>query len=459
MALDLKFLGAAGTVTGSRTLIHIDNDHYLIDCGLFQGPRELRQLNWDPFNFDVKKIKSIFLTHAHIDHSGYLPRLVKQGYRGPIICSPGTKDLCATLLLDSAKLQEEDAKFANETKHSKHDPALPLYNTEDVEQTIQLLKAYDYYQPIPLRPDLDVIFHFAGHIVGSTFIEFNFNKSEKRIVFSGDIGHTRSLILRGPDSLPACDTLILESTYGDRRHPSGHLLDELSAIYNKTMDRQGVLVIPAFAVGRAQEIIYAIKLLEDYGRIPKVPVILDSPLSETATAIHLKHLEDHKINSVDSNNFFPQLFSYIKSPDESMLACMKSGPLVVISAAGMLNGGRILHHLKARLPHPENTVLFVGFQAEGTKGRFLQDQAGKLGKMRIHHREIDIEAEINTMTSLSAHGDYQDLIDWIKKSPAAPQRIILNHGQPEALNSFQNRLKDTFKNEVLIAEKYKTIFI
>ena len=444
----LEFLGAAGGVTGSRTLVRFRSETILVDCGLFQGPKEIRAMNWDPFSKSAVSIDHVVLTHAHLDHSGYLPRLVNQGFNRPVYCSEGTADLCHLLLNDAAHLEEEFARYANKTGYSNHQPAKPLFTTEDVTSTLALLKpkARDCWHP--LSEHINVRFLQAGHIIGASMVQLSLIglNCTKLITFSGDLGHDRSLTMVSPANLLETDTLVLESTYGNRLHPRTDVLSEFALIARKTLNRKGVLVIPAFAVGRAQEVLYIIHRLEEMGEIPAVPVILDSPMAEAATKVFMKHSVDHRLGNLSESTaaFLPKLFSTTPTPDESMMACMRDGPMVVISAAGMLNGGRILHHLKHRLPKEENTVLFCGYQAEGTKGRFLQDNCTKIKTLRIHHQEVPILAEISTIASLSAHGDYLDLMDWFMCIQRKPSRVFLNHGSQDSMISFAKILSAKF---------------
>lgn len=445
MSISLDFLGGAGTVTGSKTLLRNGRNH-LIDCGLFQGSKELRNRNWAPFSPPASQMESVLLTHAHLDHSGYLPRLYKEGFRGPIHASAGTADLCEILLLDAAHLQEEDAAYANRTQYSHHNPALPLFDTEDAKNVLKLLKVHPRDEWFGIDHEVEARMSRSGHIVGSSFVEVSVMAGGRPrfITFSGDVGHFRSRTLKGPVDIKGCDVLVVESTYGDRSHPRTDPLDALAEIALRTFKRNGVLVIPAFAVGRSQEVLHLFRLLEDAGRIPKVPVLLDSPMSNAATKIFLKHPEDSLLDSAflgEGDNFFPARFEAVASVEDSMLACMRDGPMVIIAAAGMLNGGRILHHLKHRLPKKENTVLFVGYQAEGTKGRFLQDQGPILHDIRIHHELIPVEAEIATIQHLSAHGDAQDLIDWMGRIERKPERIFVNHGSPASAAALVQRIK------------------
>ncbi len=458
MSVKLTFLGASDTVTGSRTLLEYRGKKYLIDCGLFQGEKSKRQRNWEVFSPDPSSIHAVILTHAHLDHSGYLPKLVKEGFKGPIYASPGTADLLRILLLDAAHLEEEAANYANRTGYSNHKPALPLFTTDDAERALSHVKPLNRQEWLELGDGISIRYLRAGHIIGASLVQISLEtpSGNKVLTFTGDLGHNRSHILRGPDTITGTDLLVIESTYGDRLQNKVGILEQFSAIINRTMSRRGVLVIPAFAVGRAQEIIYMIRLLENQGAIPRVPVVLDSPMSVQAMEICLKHPEDHILESAFSGDgaediFQPSLFEISSTPDQSLLVCMRDGPMIVISASGMLSGGRILQHLKIRLPKPENTVMFSGFQAEGSKGRFLQDNSGTSQTLRIYHQEVPIEAEVVTLDTLSAHGDYEDLLHWMSSMTKPPEKIFINHGEAKAQQALKEKILEKFGVEAQTA--------
>jgi metallo-beta-lactamase family protein len=419
---------------------------FFIDYGMFQGEKTSRQKNWEFFGPAVKDLTAVLLTHAHMDHSGLLPRLVKEGFRGNIFCSQGTEALLKVMLTDSAHLQLEDAEFANRTGHSHHKPALVLYDEQDVADTLRRIQAETLNEWHQLGDHVSFQMLRAGHITGSTFIRLKFMVDAKPIyvTFSGDIGHQRQITVKKPDVLPETDYLVLESTYGDRIHDDDKPMNHLEKVIHEVVSNHGVLVIPAFAVGRAQEIIYMIRSLEDSKRIPSIPVVLDSPMSREATAIYLEHEDDFPEDvtyAVNLKKFFPAKFEMIKSGQQSKELSDRKGPMIIISASGMLEGGRVLHHLKNYLPSEKNTVLFVGYQAEGTKGRYLQEVGKVSGTMRIHHEDIPVRAHIATLPSLSAHGDQQDLINWIKSSPSKPKKIFLNHGTPSSMENFAARIE------------------
>ncbi len=439
----LKLLGAVDTVTGSLSLLESNQKKYLIDCGQFQGAKEVRARNRVAFPFNPEDIEAVFLTHAHLDHIGRLPLLVKGGFQGAVYCSKGTADLGRVILLDSAHLEEEFAKYANATGYSRHKPAVPLFTTEDAEKAIDLFQPMARNQWHKITSCLSLRLLRAGHIVGSSILQLQIHHGHKNkiLTFSGDLGRKQSLTLKEAEFVDHSDFVIMESTYGNRKHSQKDFLPQLASIVNRVYHRKGVLVIPAFAVGRSQDIIYALSLLEHQKRIPTIPIHLDSPMATQATEIFLKSDHDQKIsNAFQGVKFFPEKFSISTTSDESMLLCMKEGPMVVITASGMLSGGRILHHLKARLPHPENLVLFCGYQAEGSKGRYLQENY-RTGTLRIHHKETPIEAEIATLEALSAHADEDEIIDWLRHLQGSP-KIYLNHGSQESQESLAEKINN-----------------
>lgn len=467
MKVELEFLGARDTVTGSCTRIKHKGKSFLVDCGLFQGTKEVRDRNWSKFKIPPSDIEAVVLTHAHLDHSGYLPRLVKAGYSGKIYTSEATAKLCRLLLMDAAYLEEEFARYANQTGYSHHKPALPLFTRVDVEKTLELIEPVKRREWFQLDEHVSARFHRAGHIPGASYVEISFTGSQKpqRILFSGDVGNDRLATMRAPEPFPDCEVMILESTYGDRLQPRCDTLDKLAEVVGEALNDDGVLVIPAFAVGRAQEIIYLIKLLERAGKIPEVPVILDSPMAIEATALFLAHPEDHRldISSLQEHDgFTPRFYEISATANDSMLATMRDGPLIVISAAGMLSGGRILHHLKHRLPRSENTVLFTGYQAEGSKGRYLQDNAQTAKTLRIHHREVELNASVKTLDCLSSHADFQDILQYLRRMNLKPQKIILNHGTEHSQKSLGQKIRDDMGIECLTAyeldDKSVTLF-
>lgn len=413
----------------------------------------MRERNRRTFPTDPSTIDGVILTHAHLDHSGFLPRLVKEGFSGPIYCSKGTFDLVSVLLKDAAHLEEEFARYANETGYSSHKPAIPLFTRHDVDQVTPLLHPLDRHHWTNLSDSLSFRLLRAGHIPGASMVEVALaGEKPRRLVFSGDLGNDRLTTMKEPEPLPDCEVLILESTYGDRLQNRVDPQEELAAVIKDTYKNKGVLVVPAFAVGRSQEMIYLIKLLEDKGMIPSMPVVLDSPMAIEATKTFLAHPEDHSLDQTSSQTpLYPKKFETSITADDSMLHTMGDGPKIVISAAGMLSGGRILHHLKHRLPDETNTVLFTGYQAVGSKGRYLQENASSLGNIRIHGKEVSIEAKIITLDCLSSHQDYQDILEYLGRSAKKPKKIILNHGSEAAQLALAKRIQDAYGIDVSCA--------
>ena len=443
---EIEFFGGAGEVTGSKAVLRAHHKSILVDCGLFQGEKTSKQMNWAPVPEALSRIDAVLITHAHLDHCGYLPKLVKSGYRGPVYCSAGTRDLMRIILLDSAHLQEEDAEYANRTGYSHHKPAEPLYTVRDAERALSLVQTLPMGVWQTLMPGVEVELTRAGHIIGSSVARFRIKSESKDalITFSGDLGHGRQHTIQKPDPLPDTDVLVLESTYGDRTHAKDIPEDELEKTLNRISRGGGVLVIPTFAVGRAQEVLYLIRHLEDQGKVKPLPVVLDSPMAEEATKVYLEHPEDHPPNlsfEKKARNFFPKRFEWVKNSQESRMLSDRKGPLVILSASGMLQGGRILHHLRTRLVDEKNTVLFVGYQAEGTKGWFLKNRGKAEGSLRIFHEPVPVRAQINSIESLSAHGDQNDLLGWIKTARVKPTEIILNHGSGLATAALAARIE------------------
>lgn len=437
MKTQIEFLGAFDSVTGSKTLISRGSKNYLVDCGLFQGEPELRQRNREALSVDASKIHAVFLTHAHLDHSGYLPLLYKNGFRGKVYCTEGTRLLCDIILRDSAALEEELADYAQRTRYSHHANPSPLFTVHDAEMVLKRFETVKRHEWIDIGEGVSVNYVRAGHLIGSSLVQFSFDSgfSQKTITFSGDLGNHRSLTIKGPESIDEAEVLVLESTYGDRLHSSESSLVQLGKCLNRVLSRGGVAVIPAFAVGRSQEIIFMIAELERLGAIPSVPVILDSPMSRKALKVFMQSHEDQVFDKgfgPTLAQFFPKQFDAVENVDESMLATQVDGPQIVISASGMLSGGRVLHHLKRRLPDERNMVVFAGFQAPGTKGAFLQERGVNERSFRIHHQEIEVKAEIETIDALSSHADYGEILSWIKGNRILPKTIILNHGSRKA---------------------------
>lgn len=462
MIAQLTFMGATGTVTGSRHLLEAEGKKYLIDCGLFQGIKEIRQRNWEPFPVPPGELDRVLLTHAHVDHCGYLPRIVQQGFKGPVHCTFPSADICSLVLRDSAHLQEEDAKYANKRGFSKHKPALPLYTVRDAEHAISLFEPANYGQDMFFSDTMRVKFKDAGHILGSSFIDVKIMNSGRptRILFSGDIGSPNRPILRDPTQVFEVDYLVLESTYGDRTHDHGDdaRRDRLARVINDSVTRGGILIIPAFAVGRSQELLYYIRELEDDGRIPVVPVYLDSPMAASATDIFEKwklvyDMEARMQELEGSRIMQTRMLHVVRNVEESKLLHNVKGPAIFISASGMLEGGRVLHHLEHRLPFSDNTVLFVGYQAEGTRGRAILNGNPTV---KIHGQHVPVKAHIETITGFSGHADFKEILAWLMGFNRPPRRTFLVHGEPDASRALAEKIRTTLGWEVTIPQFMET---
>ncbi len=439
----IHFLGAAGTVTGSKFLLEHEGKRVLVDCGLFQGKKELRQRNWEPLPVPATSLDAIVLTHAHIDHTGSLPRVVREGYSGPVFCTPGTRDLTALLLPDSAFLQEEEARYANKQRYSRHRPALPLYAVADAERALNLLETFGYERRKEILPGITLTFYRAGHILGSAVCAFDLHSTGQRVVFSGDLGRYQAPILRDPQAVSAATTLVVESTYGDREHGETRPVDALCEAVKRAFERKGMVVIPAFAVGRTQELLYHLSNLEDAGRIPVVDVFVDSPMACDATPIYLAHRDEHDLDmrTITERTGTPlstRRTRFVTSPNESKRLNQVEGPGIIISASGMATGGRVLHHLKHRLPDARNTVLFVGYQSEGSRGRRMLDGEPEV---RIYGEMVPVRAEIRTVSGFSAHADWTETLRWMDGFESPPRQTLLVHGEPRALEALGQRVR------------------
>ncbi len=436
----LTFLGAAGTVTGSKHLLDLNGRRVLVDCGLFQGLKELRLRNWAALPIDPKQIDAVVLTHAHLDHCGYLPRLVGAGFRGRIFCTPGTKDLCTLILPDSAHIQEEDARDANRRGYSKHLRALPLYTQLDAARALTQLQPVGYERPVPVIPGVDVEFINAGHLLGSAYARVRVG--DKTILFGGDLGRYGRPVLPDPTRVEAADVLLLESTYGDRLHGADDGGARLAAIVNETIQQGGKIIIPSFAVGRVEELLYWLRLLEQTKRIPALPVYVDSPMAAGALQFYSERVNeldpDMKPAEHDVAVFGTGRMTVVDSARESAALVASNTPAIIIAASGMATGGRVLHHLVADLPNPKNTVLFVGYQSEGTRGRKLLDGAKHI---KMHGQEVPVAARIERLDSMSAHADAAEIMQWLSGFARPPAMTYLVHGEPVALEALRARIQ------------------
>lgn len=427
----LQFLGGAGTVTGSKYFIRANGTQILLDAGLFQGLKELRLRNWQKPPFEPSRIDAVVLSHAHIDHSGYLPLLARDHFRGRIFCTSGTSDLLDVMLPDAARLQEEEAATANKHGYSKHKPALPLYTTEDAQAALKLVKTFPYGKVFPVSHGIHAIFRRAGHILGSAIVELEIGEENPvRLVFSGDLGRCNQPILRDPEFVPEADILLVESTYGDRTHPT-NAAEQLTRIIYESVKKGGALIVPAFAMGRTQELIWILHKLEEEGKIPSLPVYIDSPMAIKATDIYCRHPEDHNLDMkmlMDERKcpLCCKKYYLARTPEESKRLNDIQGPVIIISASGMATGGRVLHHLKLRLSDPRTTVLLAGFQAAGTRGRSLQEGAKEL---RIYGQNVPVRAKVEVLDGLSAHGDKNDILHWLSGFKRSPLQTYIVHGE------------------------------
>ncbi len=440
MAVGITFYGATDTVTGSRHLLRAGDHQVLVDCGLFQGPREIKERNWRPFPVPVHDINSIVLTHAHLDHTGFLPRLVKDGYRGPVHCTAATKNLLGIMLRDSARLQVEEAEHANRHRWSRHTPAAPLYDEEDVERCLKYLEPHSYGEAFDPVPTTRMHFLRAGHILGSAFAMTETEAGS--VLFGGDLGRYGQRIIPDPTPVAKADYLLLESTYGDRDHEDVDVLSALEGVVRHAIANRGWVLIPSFAIGRTQEVLYLLHELREAGRIPSLPIYIDSPMATSAIPLFAQHTEDHDFEMtalMDSNRcpFEGPGVRYTHSREESKAINDHEGPGVIIAGSGMANGGRIRHHLLNRISDGRNTVLFVGYQGVGTPGRAILDG---VENFRAFGWEVPIRARIVKIDALSAHADRGEIMRWLADFQAPPRRTFLVHGEPEARSALQAKI-------------------
>ncbi len=437
----LTFLGAARTVTGSCNVLAAGGRRLMVDCGMFQGPRSLRERNWEEPGIDPAAVDWVVLTHTHIDHIGRLPRLVKQGFRGPVYCTPATRELAEVLLKDAAHLQEEDAAYLNRKGLTRHQPALPLFEAADVEEALTLFRTVPLHEETALSPELGFQFRDAGHLLGaaSALVTVRADGRDLHVLFSGDVGRYSTVLAHDPEPAPAADYLVVESTYGNRAHPAVPVLEQLECVLKRTFARGGVLLIPAFAVGRAQQMIVMMHRLVEEGRLRPFPIHLDSPMAIEATRIYSRFPDAHAVSLTGMGGrsilYNKWVTAHRTRPESEALNGLK-GPAVIVSSSGMLAGGRILHHCRVRLPKADNTLLITGYQAEGTLGRALLDGAHTV---RIHKNEVTVLAEVANLKGLSGHADAGEIVRWLE-GVTAPRRVFLTHGDAEAAEALAARL-------------------
>jgi len=454
MAFEIQFLGGAGTVTGSKYLVTYNGKKVLIDCGLFQGLKSLRLKNWDEFPIDPSEISCIILTHAHIDHSGYIPRLIKNGFKGKIYSTEATKEVCKILLPDCGYLLEEEAAYLNKTGRTKHRPAFPLFTLKEAEESLKFFETVSFKEEIHIDQNLSFHFQYAGHILGAASVIIN--AGGKKIAFTGDAGRMEDRIFYSPDLLPHTDYLITESTYGNKLHdPTRDPKDDLEKIVNETIQRNGAIIIPAFAVGRAQAIMHYLSQLRRENRIPKIPMFLNSPMATSFNEVFCKYKKLHKL-SLDECNHIDDVMTFVQNPEESKALNERKGPLLIISASGMITGGRVLHHLKAFAPFPQNTILLTGYQSAGTRGEALEKGSKEI---KIHGEYVPVNAQVKVLDNMSAQADNRGEIDWLEKSKINPRKVFITHGESSASDEFRRRLEEKFNWNCKIPEYNEKIIL
>lgn len=453
MPMRLSFLGAAGTVTGSKYLLELEPGRLLIDCGLFQGLKRLRERNWQPPTFDPGILDAVVLTHAHLDHSGFLPVLVRAGFAGPVFCTAATAKLLAILLPDSARLQEEEAQFANRHHYSKHSPALPLYTEADARRTLTQLRTLEWEARTSAAPGLTVCFSAAGHILGAASVLVE--SVAGRVLFSGDLGRSDDLLMRPPAAPPAADWVVIESTYGDRRHAAVDPEAELGGAIHRAVERGGVVVVPAFAVGRAQLLLHLIAQLKSRRVIPDIPVFLNSPMASDVRQLYHEHAGEHRLTKEECDAMC-RAAHVVNTVEESKQLNARPGPMILIAGSGMATGGRVVHHLKAFASDARNLILLTGFQAAGTRGAAL---AAGAELIKIHGEWVPVRAEVVQLKSTSSHADYPQLIDWIKRAPRAPQRLFITHGEPAAAEALRQHLGRETTGEASVPEQGERVIL
>ncbi|HUF02960.1 MAG TPA: MBL fold metallo-hydrolase [Aridibacter sp.] len=456
----ISFYGGVGTVTGSKYLVESNGKKVLVDCGLFQGLRELRERNWEPLPFDPASLDAVIITHAHIDHTGFLPRIVKLGFNSPVFTSGGTNDLIKILLPDSARLQEEDADYRNRKGLTKHTPALPLYDENDADAALDLVNAVpNDGKPVEICDGITAAFNVAGHILGASLVHLTLSNagedgSDIRFLFSGDLGHYDQPILKDPATPPPCEYLMVESTYGDRLHDEEPSEDHLARIINEAYERNGPVLIPAFAVGRTQEILYLIRELEEQSRIPVMPVAVDSPMAKQATQVYNRWREEHdeeyaSILARQKHPLMTKSMTLAGTREESKRLNDDKGARIIISASGMLSGGRVLHHAMRILPDENATIVFVGYQAAGTRGRRVLDGESEI---KIMHSLVPVRCRIEQIGGFSAHADWKAVLKWLSGLETVPRMVFTTHGEPEAASAMADHIRDEFGWNVMVPQ-------
>ena len=444
--LGLSFLGAVGTVTGSRFLLRHKRTRWLVDCGLFQGYKHLRRKNWQPLSVRPDHLQAVILTHAHLDHSGWLPVLCRDGFNGKILATPATRDLCRHLLPDSGFIHEKDAEFANRHGLSRHHPARPLYTRADADAVMPCFRALDFGDYYRLKSKLELRFRRAGHILGAAIAELNV--AGRRVVFSGDLGHGSSATMPPPERVGDADYLVVESTYGNRRRDRGDPETALARVIHETVDRGGSIIIPAFAVGRTQLLLHHLRRLLDAHRIPAVPIYLDSPLAINATQVFEQHPDDHGLSREEARSAC-SLPHYVHEPEASRELDRNPHPKIIIAGSGMATGGRVLHHLKSYLGDARNTILFAGYQAAGTRGQALVDGADQV---KIHGQYWPVGAKVENLDMLSAHADADEIIEWLRHFKRPPRQTFIVHGEPDASDALRRRIEEELDWNCLVPD-------
>ncbi|MDH3710891.1 MAG: MBL fold metallo-hydrolase [Cyclobacteriaceae bacterium] len=453
MDVRVRFLGAAKTVTGSKYLLEIGDYRLLVDCGLFQGVKKLRERNWNDFPQNPDDVDAVIITHSHIDHIGYLPRIFRQGFKGPVYCTETTMDLMKIMLRDSAKIQEEEAAYARRKGYSRHKNPEPLYNTEHAEMVFKNLQSKPSNTSLQIHPGISLKFLNAGHILGSSIVEIEIEGREqkKKIVLSGDIGRYDQPVLRDPDPVDFADVLIVESTYGDKNNPPVSPKDALAEVVNEAHDNGGCILIPAFALGRTQLLVYYLKELQDENRIPDIPIYVDSPMAISVTALYKKHFHEHKLreSELEQSVFDYHGLKYCKSAEDSKQINEIKRDAIIISASGMCTGGRIMHHLYHRMPRENDTILFVGYQAYGTRGRRILEGEPTI---RLFGKEVPLNCNVRQISGLSAHADRSELLRWLGNFKQSPKHVFITHGEPESAYALANTLNNDWNWNAVVPD-------